>query len=87
MCPGEAYGILEPTGNIFPSLENIDLVIVPGMAFNRQGDRLGRGKGYYDKILKEASAAWKIGVCFDFQLVEELPVEAHDVRMDCVMCD
>lgn len=85
LCPGEAYGIPEPTGECFPDLDEIDLILTPGIAFDRQGNRLGRGKGYYDKILKETQA-WKIGICFDFQLVDCVPAEAHDVRMDEVVC-
>ena len=51
--PGEAFGILEPVGEIFTDYDAIDMIVVPGVAFDRQGNRLGRGRGYYDKILKE----------------------------------
>lgn len=84
MRPGESFGILEPTGMRCDALDVIDLILVPGMAFDRSGNRLGRGKGYYDKILKK-TFAWKIGVCFDFQVLEEVPSEAHDVVMDEVI--
>lgn len=85
MCPGEAFGILEPTGQQCPGLDCIDLVLVPGVAFDREGNRLGRGKGYYDKILRGISA-WKIGIGFDFQVLDHIPVEAFDVKMDEVIC-
>lgn len=82
--PGEAFGIGEPVGELFTKLNDIDVVLVPGVAFDRQGNRLGRGKGYYDKILKN-TAAYKIGVCFDFQFVETVPADEHDVEMDEVI--
>ena len=80
-----AYGILEPTGEVFLDYDAIDLAIIPGMAFDRLGNRLGRGKGYYDRLLPRLKNAYKIGVCFPFQYFDEIPSEAHDVRMDCVM--
>jgi 5-formyltetrahydrofolate cyclo-ligase len=81
---GPAFGILEPSrGDLAESLE-IDLVIVPGLAFDTAGKRLGRGKGYYDKLLKNESML-KIGVCFDFQLVDEVPTEPFDIAMDMVI--
>ena len=82
--PGEGFAIPEPVGAIFENLEQIDLIIVPGVAFDRNGNRLGRGKGYYDKILKQTKA-YKVGVCFDFQLIELVPTEEHDIKMDRVV--
>ena len=84
LCPGEGFAIPEPVGNLFTNLEQIDLMIVPGVAFDLKGNRLGRGKGYYDKILSRTKA-YKVGVCFDFQLIAQVPVEEHDVRMDQVV--
>lgn len=83
--PGEVFGILEPVGEIFTDYDAIDMIVVPGVAFDRQGNRLGRGRGYYDKILKETRVAKKVGICFDFQFVEEVPVDELDVRMDVVV--
>jgi 5-formyltetrahydrofolate cyclo-ligase len=77
-------GIPESTGNIFPDLDRIDLIIVPGIAFDAKKNRLGRGKGYYDRLLSHAKAV-KAGICYDFQLVEKVPVSACDVPMDCVI--
>ncbi|MCB6973316.1 MULTISPECIES: 5-formyltetrahydrofolate cyclo-ligase [Butyricimonas] len=82
---GESFGILEPVGELYTDYDSIDMIVVPGVAFDRQGNRLGRGRGYYDKILKETRAAKKVGICFDFQFVEEVPVDALDVRMDLVV--
>ena len=82
--PGEGYAIPEPVGELFTDWGKIDLILVPGVAFDKSGNRLGRGKGYYDKVLKQMGA-YKLGVCFDFQLVERVPVEPHDVKMDRVV--
>jgi len=60
----------------------IDLVLVPGLGFGRDGSRLGRGRGYYDRFLGgEAAGAMRVGVAFGCQVVEAVPVEPHDVRM------
>ena len=82
--PGEGYAIPEPVGDRFTDWRKVDLILVPGVAFDKSGNRLGRGKGYYDKVLKQTGAC-KVGVCFDFQLVERVPVEPHDVKMDRVV--
>jgi 5-formyltetrahydrofolate cyclo-ligase len=79
-----AFHIMEPVGQRFADLSLIDTVLVPGMAFDAQGHRLGRGKGYYDRLLA-GLACRKIGVCFDFQKVPEVPVDAHDILMDIVV--
>ena len=80
-----AYGIEEPTGALFTDYATIDLVIVPGVAFDRDGNRLGRGKGYYDRLLPRIPSAYKVGICFPFQIVEEVPAEPFDIRMDEIM--
>lgn len=85
MRPGEAFGILEPVGDLYTGYDAIDMIVVPGVAFDRQGNRLGRGRGYYDRILKETHAAKKVGICFGFQFVEEVPVDELDVKMDLVI--
>ena len=64
----------------------IDLAIVPGMAFDPQGHRLGRGRGYYDRFLPLIPQAYKIGLCFPFQLVGNVPTEPTDIAMDEVVC-
>lgn len=81
LAPG-AYGIEEPTGEPFTRYESIDFVLIPGVAFDRNGNRLGRGKGYYDRLLPRIPSAYKAGICFPYQLVEEVPAEPFDVRMD-----
>lgn len=86
-----AFNILEPTGerldeNRDPLTEH-DLIVVPGVAFTADGCRLGRGRGYYDRLLLRPafSRAYTLGYAFSFQLVESLPVESHDVRLDEVL--
>jgi 5-formyltetrahydrofolate cyclo-ligase len=65
-----------------------DLVLVPGLAFSRAGHRLGRGGGFYDRLLAgRARGAVKIGVCFSLQLHDEVPTEKHDVVLDVVISD
>lgn len=80
-----AFGILEPVGNLFTNYNTIDVVIVPGMAFDLNGHRLGRGKGYYDRFLPHVPQAKKIGICFPFQLVDTVPFESTDISMDLVI--
>lgn len=64
----------------------IDLVVCPGVAFTADGRRLGRGRGYYDRYLGDpVFRGFRVGVCYAHQLVDDLPVEPHDVRMDRVI--
>jgi 5-formyltetrahydrofolate cyclo-ligase len=73
------FGIPEPTT---PAYEGkIDLIIVPGVAFDRKGCRLGRGGGYYDRFLKKQTHATLVGVGYDFQLIDEVPSARHDQRV------
>jgi 5-formyltetrahydrofolate cyclo-ligase len=76
-------GIWEPEAQR-EYLRQIDLVIVPGIAFDKSKNRLGRGKGYYDRYFNNKSIT-KIGVCYDFQLLEVIPTEPFDVCMDKII--
>ena len=69
-----SYGIMEPSGDVYDNFEEIDLVIVPGVAFDASLNRMGRGMGYYDGLLPKIDAP-KVGICFDFQLVNSVPVD------------
>lgn len=80
-----AYNILEPTGELFTDYEAIDIAIVPGMAFDNDGHRLGRGKGYYDRFLSRVPNIYKIGLCFSWQMVDHVPFDEHDIVMDEVI--
>lgn len=75
-----AYSIYEPTGEKLHDLSILDLVIVPGVAFDRRHNRLGRGKGFYDRLLREISAP-TIGVAYNCQIATQIPVEAHDIAL------
>lgn len=76
-----------PEARVIPAAE-IDLIIVPGLAFTRDGRRLGRGGGFYDRFLARLpTRTTKIGVCFDLQMVGELPTEPHDERLDAVVTE
>ena len=81
-----AFGILEPQGERPCPAGEIDLVVCPGVAFTADGRRLGRGRGYYDRYLGDpAFRGFRVGVCYAHQLVDDMPVEPHDVRMDRVI--
>ena len=80
-----SFGIAEPTGPLFTDYAKIDFVAVPGMAFDRNGHRLGRGKGYYDRLLPKLTNAYKAGICFPYQVVDEVPVEPTDITMDGII--
>lgn len=68
------------------SPEELNVVLVPGLAFDRRGRRLGRGAGYYDRFLARLTGPTQIiGVCFDEQIVDDVPVEPHDVRMHVLL--
>lgn len=85
--PG-AFGILEPHHDS-PEvpLQEIDAIICPGLAFDTNGGRLGRGRGFYDRLLAQARPdSLKIGIGFDFQLVPDTFPEPHDIPMDEVIC-
>ena len=84
LLPG-AYGIPEPAedAEIAPP-ESIDLILVPGLAFDREGARLGQGGGYYDRLLSKTGAV-KVGICHEAALIDCVPREAHDIRMDAVI--
>lgn len=84
MKEGEQFGILEPTGEIFSDYEKIDLMIIPGVAFDRERKRIGRGRGFYDRLLA-VNQNKKMGICFSCQLVESVPTEDFDVKMDFVV--
>jgi len=79
------FGIREAASTcVAIPLDGLDLVLVPGVAFDAQGHRLGRGKGFYDRLLKDF-AGTKIGIAFDEQIVGAVPVENNDVKMELVI--
>ena len=93
LAPGN-FGILEPKRELRSLAErriepaDLDLVIVPGVAFDRRCGRLGHGKGHYDYLLPQARpAARRIGMAFECQLVDEVPMLPHDVFLDAVITE
>ena len=79
------FGISEPTGPALP-VDAVEFVIVPGLAFTAAGDRLGYGAGFYDRFLPTLPAGVPfVGVCFAEQLVDTMPIDAHDVRVQRVI--
>ncbi len=84
------YGILEPNPDraIKADIALIDLVFMPGVAFDRMGGRLGYGGGYYDRFLSKLSPCPKLAaLCFDEQVIEEVPMDEHDHRVDILVTD
>ena len=79
-----SFGVSEPIGNIYQGI--IDLIIVPGVAFDSKGNRLGYGKAYYDKYLNNKDI-YKIGVCFNEQVIDNLPIDKHDIKMNLIITD
>ena len=84
---GEQFGIGEPGGPEFSDLASIEIIIVPGVAFDHGGNRMGRGRGFYDRLLKRTPNAYKVGVAFSFQIVDSVPVEPFDIPMNKVISE
>ena len=83
------YGILTPDlekGEVIPP-EELDLIIVPGIAYDTRGERLGMGGGFYDAYLDRATKAKRIALAFSCQLVAKIPMEAHDVRVHKIITE
>ncbi|MDR1722559.1 MAG: 5-formyltetrahydrofolate cyclo-ligase [Tannerella sp.] len=81
-----AFGIAEPLGTERIDIAEIDMFVVPGVAFDRNLNRLGRGKGFYDRVLSSVDKP-VIGLCFGFQLLDKIPAEVHDRRMTAVVTE
>ncbi len=82
-----AFHIEEPDGEDLADVGDMDLIIVPAVAFDRAGNRVGRGKGYYDRLLSRAKAV-TVGVCYDFQLLDdEIEADDFDVPVNFIVAD
>ncbi len=80
------YGVREPVNERYIPVESLDMVIVPGLAFDRKGNRLGRGKGCYDRFLRRLNdTTISVGLAFDLQVVPSVPTSAHDVNVHTVI--
>lgn len=87
LVPG-AFGVLEPAADLHSSQQVPDLILIPGLAFDRRGHRLGYGRGFYDRYLACCSdRAVRVGFCYSFQLCDALPVGAHDQSLDVLVTD
>ena len=82
------FGILEPRPEALrpAAIDPIDAVLVPGLAFDETGNRLGRGLGHFDRLLRQTGGV-KIALAFDFQVLDEVPAEPHDARMDFIVTE
>ena len=82
-----SFHIMEPIGKLFPPerFGEIEVGVIPGMSFDEKGNRLGRGKGYYDRFLKKVPTLFKIAIYFDFRKTYTIPTEETDIRMDCII--
>ncbi len=80
------YSIQEPTDAQIADPRDIDIVLVPGIAFDKYGNRIGFGKGCYDGFLNSTKAV-KIGICYDFQVCNKISADPHDVKMDYIICE
>ncbi len=77
------FGLMEPgPGSVLLDNNKLELIVVPGVAFDQKGYRLGHGAGYYDRFLSRTPNAFKLGLAYDFQLVPEVPAESHDQKMN-----
>ena len=83
------YGISEPDihKSVLVPKNSIDTIIVPGLAFDKNGFRLGYGGGYYDRYLSEHPQCRTMAVCHDLQIVDDLPAEEHDIRPDAIVSE
>ncbi|MDE6080466.1 MAG: 5-formyltetrahydrofolate cyclo-ligase [Duncaniella sp.] len=83
-----SFHIEEPTGNDTASIDDMEMIIVPAVAYDSRGSRVGRGKGYYDRLLA-SSKALKVGVAYDFQFVDgdDIETDEHDVPVDIVITE
>lgn len=81
-----AFKIAEPTRDCEAKPEDIDAVLVPGIAFDKSGNRMGFGAGYYDRFLHSYDGI-KIGICYDFQLFDKIPKDSHDITMNYIISE
>ena len=84
LVAGDLFAIPEPNGPEFTAKEQIGFIVVPGIAFDKHNNRMGRGKAYYDQLLASLGC-FKAGVGFSFQLIDKVPTEPHDMAMNIVV--
>ncbi len=79
-----SFNISEPSGEDVCQIGTIEMVIVPAVAYDTRGNRIGRGRGYYDRLLNDTKAL-KVGMGYDFQILDRLEAEPHDVPVDMII--
>ena len=83
-----AFGVAEPVDEVTIAVADLDLIVVPGVAFSFDGFRLGYGRGFYDRqLVGRPATTITIGLCFDFQLINQLPAEEHDQKLDYIVTE
>ncbi len=84
-----AYNILEPKQESIEQVdvESIDLIIVPGVVFDESGNRIGHGKGYYDRLLNDSQNIPNIGLAFELQMIDNIESEKHDEKIDVIITE
>jgi 5-formyltetrahydrofolate cyclo-ligase len=83
-----AFGMHEPTGEHVLRPDEVDVIVTPGLAFDRRGYRIGYGGGFYDRFFARTRGdALKVGVCFAFQVLDEVPHGGHDRPVDAIVTD
>lgn len=88
LCPG-TYSILEPKDDCIRDtpLSSIDLCIIPGVVFDCEGNRIGHGGGYYDRLLQRKCHAHRMGLAYEFQIVKTIPAEPHDIKVEKIITE
>lgn len=81
-----AFSVKEPCVKDIADVSKIDVILVPGIAYDKKGARVGFGKGCYDRLLKKTSSI-KVGFCYDFQICEKIVAEEHDIKMDYLITE
>ena len=81
-----AFSVTEPQSDTLVDVSQIDVILVPGIVFDKKGARIGFGRGCFDMLLKNAKAI-KVGYCYDFQVVRKIPCEKHDIKMDYIVSE
>jgi 5-formyltetrahydrofolate cyclo-ligase len=82
-----SYGILEPNQINYISIEEIELILIPGVGYDSNGNRIGHGKGYYDNLLKKSKEILHIGLAFEIQIIEKIPTRVYDIPVDKIITE
>lgn len=84
----DGYGLKNPVTGVPVPIEDIDIVITPGLGFDKKGNRLGRGGGYFDRFFANSTLrAFKCAICYSQQVVDEVPMDETDIAIDCLVTD